>query len=224
MTTDSSDNNQPHRTPQQQFPALVVQTQKRLLSLPADQQVTLLLILARELAAEAQIRAGRLRKPGSDTPTQTDERVETQRQVFEGFQQKLNRAILRMHLRVPERQPRLVEDFYRVASWFACEQDVLHVLERVQRNPLHEREECPCCGYFTLPERGGYDTCEVCFWEDEWPHLIYGEPPEGWSVGANKVTLDEARENFRAIGAQEERVKQFVRPPREDELPEQHRW
>ena len=26
---------------------------------------------------------------------------------------------------------------------------------------------CPCCGFITLPERGGDDICPVCFWEDD---------------------------------------------------------
>ena len=26
---------------------------------------------------------------------------------------------------------------------------------------------CPCCGYKTLPERGGFELCPVCFWEDD---------------------------------------------------------
>jgi Cysteine-rich CPCC len=26
---------------------------------------------------------------------------------------------------------------------------------------------CPCCGFLTLDERGGYDICPVCFWEDD---------------------------------------------------------
>jgi hypothetical protein len=26
---------------------------------------------------------------------------------------------------------------------------------------------CPCCGYRTLLERGAYDICQVCFWEDD---------------------------------------------------------
>ena len=26
---------------------------------------------------------------------------------------------------------------------------------------------CPCCGFLTLPSRGGYDICPVCFWEDD---------------------------------------------------------
>ena len=26
---------------------------------------------------------------------------------------------------------------------------------------------CPCCGHVTLPERGGYDICRECGWEDD---------------------------------------------------------
>jgi hypothetical protein len=29
------------------------------------------------------------------------------------------------------------------------------------------RFRCPCCGFRTLNERGGYDICPVCFWEDD---------------------------------------------------------
>lgn len=26
---------------------------------------------------------------------------------------------------------------------------------------------CPCCGYLTLDERGEFEICNVCFWEDD---------------------------------------------------------
>lgn len=26
---------------------------------------------------------------------------------------------------------------------------------------------CPCCGHVTLSERGGYEICEECGWEDD---------------------------------------------------------
>jgi hypothetical protein len=26
---------------------------------------------------------------------------------------------------------------------------------------------CPCCGYLTLEERGSYEICPVCWWEDD---------------------------------------------------------
>lgn len=28
-------------------------------------------------------------------------------------------------------------------------------------------EECPCCGYLSLPNRGYYNVCPVCYWEDD---------------------------------------------------------
>lgn len=53
---------------------------------------------------------------------------------------------------------------------------------------------CPCCGYPTLSERGGYDICEICFWEDDGqddPNAdeVWGGPNKGYS-------LTKARENF----------------------------
>jgi hypothetical protein len=52
-------------------------------------------------------------------------------------------------------------------------------------------------------EPGSSELCEVCFWEVE--------------AGSNSVTLEEARENYRAFGASEERFIDNVRPPRPEE-------
>lgn len=83
-------------------------------------------------------------------------------------------------------------------------------------NPAGERHRCPCCGCKTLSERGVWDTCPVCFWEDDGQEDadaddVRGGPNGRWSLSA-------ARENYRKFGAYEPRVKQFVRPPRPDEL------
>ena len=56
-------------------------------------------------------------------------------------------------------------------------------------------ESCPCCGFRTLGERGGYEICRVCFWEDDG-----SQEPDCFSV-ANRLTLREARENFASMGA-----------------------
>ncbi len=29
------------------------------------------------------------------------------------------------------------------------------------------RHQCPCCDYISLPERGNYLICRICFWEDD---------------------------------------------------------
>ena len=76
---------------------------------------------------------------------------------------------------------------------------------------------CPCCSYLTLAERGGYDICPVCFWEDDGQDdhdadLVRGGPNYSLSLTA-------ARANFRSIGASEERTLRFVRKPQPEEYP-----
>lgn len=50
---------------------------------------------------------------------------------------------------------------------------------------------CPCCGHRTLPSRGDYELCPVCWWEDDG-----GEP---WEYsGPNGRTLVEAQQEYLA--------------------------
>lgn len=58
---------------------------------------------------------------------------------------------------------------------------------------------CPCCDYHTLSERGGYDICRVCFWEDD------GTSEANAYSGPNHMTLGEARASFSKLGAVTER-------------------
>jgi hypothetical protein len=76
---------------------------------------------------------------------------------------------------------------------------------------------CPCCGFFTIGEEppGTFEICPVCFWEDD--YIQFGDPD--FRGGANHVSLKEARNNFKAFGASEERVMGYVRPPLPDEMP-----
>jgi hypothetical protein len=54
---------------------------------------------------------------------------------------------------------------------------------------------CPCCEYETLKERGGYDICPVCFWEDD------GNNESSRYSGPNHMTLAEGIANFDKYGA-----------------------
>lgn len=57
---------------------------------------------------------------------------------------------------------------------------------------------CPCCGYETIGERGVYEICRICWWEDdgqdnENAHEAWGGPNGG-------VSLTNARYNFLVHG------------------------
>jgi hypothetical protein len=49
--------------------------------------------------------------------------------------------------------------------------------------------ECPCCGKKTLTERGNYEICKVCGWEDD---DIQSDDPD-YAGGANHISLNEAQ-------------------------------
>ena len=68
---------------------------------------------------------------------------------------------------------------------------------------------CPCCGHRTLPERGQYDLCGECDWEDDGQddhdsHIVRGGPN-------GPLSLDQARADYEAKGG----VRNSHRPPSE---------
>lgn len=98
-----------------------------------------------------------------------------------------------------------------------------------------EKFVCPCCGCRTLDERGVYDICPVCFWEDDAYLVVNNGELKGVRVdndipdealldvpsGANNgLTLREGRKNYRKFGACDEKMKRHVRKPKENELPQ----
>ena len=59
------------------------------------------------------------------------------------------------------------------------------------------RFQCPCCDFYTLEQRGAYDVCPVCYWEDDGQDLDRVD-----EVSApNHITLRQARRNFVRYGA-----------------------
>lgn len=76
---------------------------------------------------------------------------------------------------------------------------------------------CPCCGYLTIEDdyvEVIVDICPVCFWQyDETAH----ERPDD-IIGPNNVSLNKAKENFKAIGACEQKFLSNVRLPFKDEV------
>lgn len=63
---------------------------------------------------------------------------------------------------------------------------------------------CPCCNYETLVQRGEYDICPVCFWEDD------GNNDPNQYSGPNHMTLSEGRSNYGRYGACSEVEAKFV--------------
>lgn len=63
---------------------------------------------------------------------------------------------------------------------------------------------CPCCGSPTLGTRGGDEVCRVCIWQD----LGQDDPfaDEVWGGPNGKLSLTEARKNFRQCGAYDPRI------------------
>lgn len=79
-----------------------------------------------------------------------------------------------------------------------------------------KKYQCVCCGYYTLKSKppGTYEICPVCFWEDD-PYQFEEPDCDG---GANYVSLNQARENYKTIGASSKHYIKNVRPPYEDEM------
>lgn len=77
---------------------------------------------------------------------------------------------------------------------------------------------CPCCRSITLPERGAYELCPVCFWEDDGQDDHDADDvrggPNGW------LSLTAARANYGSIGSSHQAYRHQVREPRPHERPD----
>ena len=75
---------------------------------------------------------------------------------------------------------------------------------------------CPCCAYLTMPKlRGSCGICPICLWEDD---LEQWDDPDD-ADGANHVSLNEARENYRRHAVSDLRKAGRQRAPLPEEIP-----
>jgi len=86
------------------------------------------------------------------------------------------------------------------------------VVESRQPQPAYR---CPCCKFKTLRERGGYDICPVCYWEDDGQDDHDTDVVRGGPNG--DLSLSQARSNYLQYGACEFGFVDVVRAP----LPEE---
>lgn len=76
---------------------------------------------------------------------------------------------------------------------------------------------CPCCGYLTLaiPPPGSFVICPVCCWEDDDAQFN----DQDLAGGANRVSLRDARENFKRFAAADPNDGNATRAPMPEEFP-----
>ena len=77
---------------------------------------------------------------------------------------------------------------------------------------------CPCCFCLTLEDRGSFELCPVCYWEDDGQGNHDADEVRGGPNG--DLSLTAARANFVALGASCPNAVHHVRPPTEAEKPE----
>jgi hypothetical protein len=125
------------------------------------------------------------------------------------------RRLRKGNLESPDHAGPSAEELERRSAWFK------RYVTQLDNSASAPRKEgvlyrCPCCGARTLGERGGFEICPVCFWEDD------GQDDEDADVvrgGPNgDLSLTQGRKNFEEFGASDRRSLSSVRPAKPEEL------
>jgi hypothetical protein len=84
-------------------------------------------------------------------------------------------------------------------------------------NPKHDGNtfSCPCCGNKTLSARGFFEVCPICFWEDDGQDDHDADVVRGGPNG--NLSLTQARRNYQAFGACEQRFLSHTEKLRSDQ-------
>ena len=91
-------------------------------------------------------------------------------------------------------------------------------IERSAAQPNDLPLRCPCCDGKTLEVRGIFDICQVCFWQDDGQDDHDADVVRGGPNG--RLSLTQARANYRFLGASEVRFVGNVRPAQPEERPD----
>jgi hypothetical protein len=109
------------------------------------------------------------------------------------------------------------EELDRRREWFEWYVDRMEHHSVSRPNRSDGKYACPCCGHLTLDERGGFEICQVCFWEDDGQDDHDADIVRGGPNGS--LSLTQARANYRTFGASEERFIDSTRSPTPEEIP-----
>jgi hypothetical protein len=74
---------------------------------------------------------------------------------------------------------------------------------------------CPCCRFRTLHERGGFEICPVCYWEDDGQDE--SDADSRWGGPNGVLSLTDARNNYSQFKTCDPRFIEHCREPRPDE-------
>lgn len=98
--------------------------------------------------------------------------------------------------RGPDDDPRLTDDelVARRKAWFEFYTGQKNVFAKKGA----QKYTCPCCGHRTLDERGVYDICRECGWEDDGQDDHDSAVVRGGPNG--RLSLDDARAQYVARG------------------------
>jgi hypothetical protein len=88
-----------------------------------------------------------------------------------------------------------------------------NICKAMEEKPTYR---CPCCGYRTLCGRAGDEICPVCWWEDDGQDIHDADEVRGGPNGS--LSLDQARVNFRELGACDLVFLTRVRKPKAEEM------
>ena len=73
-----------------------------------------------------------------------------------------------------------------------------------------KKYQCPCCASYTLDNEppGTFEICPVCFWEDD--NIQYDN--QNYEGGANDISLNNARKNYKKLGVISEEYLNNIHP------------
>jgi hypothetical protein len=99
-------------------------------------------------------------------------------------------------IRGPHDDPRFTDEelIERRTAWFHGYMATRNVFAPPDAGPY----TCPCCGYPTLDERGVYDICAECGWEDDGQDDHDSAVVRGGPNGP--ISLDAARAEYERCG------------------------
>lgn len=126
--------------------------------------------------------------------------------AFEAMEESQNQnPNWRLVTREPRTDPSLSNEqlMQRRLAWFAAYTSQQRVVAGRGTSPY----TCPCCGHATLDERGDYEICEECGWEDDGQDDHDSGVVRGGPNGP--MSLDAARAQYEAEGG----VRGSHRPP-----------